>query len=482
MANAAGETNASLSKNSLGLAHIVFFVVAAAAPLTAVVGTSPAAFAFGNGAGVPGAFVLAGLLYLLFSVGFTAMSRHVAGAGGFYVFISSGLGSAVGIGGAFLALVTYSSVQISVYALLGVFARDAMAHLGVILPWYVWSEIGLIMVLLCGQRNIAVSGHILGACMIAEIAILFLLDLAIIGHGGGPQGLSAVSFAPHTVFGSGLGVALVFVIGSYIGFESTVIFGEEAKNPDVTIRRATFTAVILITAFYAFSTWAIAQYFGPDHIQAIAAAHPDQLFFTAAKALLGDWAVEMMNVLLIVSLLACSLSLHSTLCRYLFALGREGLVWRRLGHVHERHGSPQVAGMLQSITAALIVALFAAAGADPYGLVFSWSAAFAVLGILLVQALVCLAIIAFFRRPEGPHPHVGVGLLAPGLSLLGLMGAMGLVIINLPLLAGTTNPLIRLFPVALVLVLLAGVIFARQLRARDPKRYETLGQAFGDLA
>lgn len=39
---------------SIGVGHIVFFVVAAAAPLTSVVGASPAAFAFGNGAGVPG--------------------------------------------------------------------------------------------------------------------------------------------------------------------------------------------------------------------------------------------------------------------------------------------------------------------------------------------------------------------------------------------------------------------------------------------
>ena len=74
-------TSDRLRKNSIGLSHIVFFVVAAATPLTAVVGATPPAFAFGNGAGVAGAFVLTGLLYLLFSVGFTAMSQHVGSAG-----------------------------------------------------------------------------------------------------------------------------------------------------------------------------------------------------------------------------------------------------------------------------------------------------------------------------------------------------------------------------------------------------------------
>ncbi len=41
---------------------------------------------------MPGAFVLAGVLYLLFSVGFTAMSRQVGGAGGFYTYITQGIG------------------------------------------------------------------------------------------------------------------------------------------------------------------------------------------------------------------------------------------------------------------------------------------------------------------------------------------------------------------------------------------------------
>ena len=472
----------ALSSNSLGLAHIVFFVVAAAAPLTAVVGTSPAAFAYGNGAGVPGAFVLAGLLYLLFSVGFTAMSRFVSGAGGFFVFISRGLGAAMGIGGAFLALVTYSAIQIAVYALLGVFAHAAAAGLGVDLPWYAFAGAAIVLVALCGQRNIAVSGHILGACMIGEIAILCLLDVAILLHGGGPQGLSASSFAPSAVFGPGLGVAMVFVIGSYIGFESTAIFGEEAKDSETTIRRATFTAVTLITCFYAFSAWAIVQYYGPAHIKAAAALHPDQLFFIAAEHLLGKWSVHLMNLLLMISLSACTLSMHSTLCRYLFALGREKLIWPRLGEVHPRHGSPHIAGIVQTISAAVIVALFALLRADPYSLVFSWMSALSVLGILMVQSLVCVSIIAFFQH-HGRLGHSVAGVvLAPALSLLGLLATMGLVIANLPLLVGTATPLTRLFPVFLLLVLIGGIGFARHLRARDPQRYSTLGRAIAHMA
>jgi amino acid transporter len=465
-----------LAKNSVGLAHIVFFVVAAAAPLTAVVGATPAAFAFGNGAGVPGAFVLAGILYLLFSVGFTAMSRHVGGAGAFYTYITHGIGKPAGVGGALMALVTYSAVQIAVYGLFGLFMAGAMAPIAD-LPWWVWSFAALVIVHVCGQRNIAFSGAILGVCMIAEIAILLLLDIGIVLSGGGPEGFGIASFSPATVFAPGLGVALVFVVGSYIGFEATAIFGEEAENPEKTIPRATYVAVLLITGFYAFSTWAIVQFYGPTAVQPTAAAGLETFYFTATDSILGPWASQVMNILLITSLFACVLSFHNTLNRYFFALGREGLAFKLLGKVHPMHGSPYVAGMLQSGIAAIVLVLFILAGADPYTVVFSWMSALAVIGILTVQALVSVAIILFFRKVK-TDCGIWTTTIAPALGLVGLLGALGLVIANLSLLSGSESLIVKSFPYLIVLVGLLGAAFAIQIRKAKPELYASLGKAF----
>ncbi|MDH4414825.1 MAG: APC family permease [Rhizobium sp.] len=465
-----------LAKNSVGLAHIVFFVVAAAAPLTAVVGASPAAFAFGNGAGVPGAFVLAGILYLLFSVGFTAMSRHVGGAGAFYTYITKGIGKPAGVGGALMALVTYSAVQIAVYGLFGVFMAGAMAPIAD-LPWWVWSFAALVIVHVCGQRNIAFSGAILGVCMIAEIAILLLLDIGILFVGGGPEGFGVTSFAPSTVFTPGLGVALVFVVGSFIGFEATAIFGEEAENPEKTIPRATYVAVLLITVFYAFSTWAIVQFYGPSAVQATAEAGLESFYFAASDQVLGPWSSQVMNVLLITSLFACVLSFHNTLNRYFFALGREGLAFKLLGKVHPMHGSPYVAGMLQSATAAVVLGLFILAGADPYAVVFSWMSALAVIGILAVQVLVSIAIILFFRKEKTSHGP-WTTMIAPLLGLAGLLGALGLVIANLSLLSGSESLIVKSFPYLIVLTGLVGAAFAMQIKKTKPDLYASLGKAF----
>ena len=106
-----------LRKNSIGMWQIVFFVIAAAAPLTGMLGIIPVAIRLGHGAGVPGAFVIAGLILLIFSVGYAAMSRHVVNAGAFYAYLARGLGQSFGVSGALVALASYTTMQLGVYAL-----------------------------------------------------------------------------------------------------------------------------------------------------------------------------------------------------------------------------------------------------------------------------------------------------------------------------------------------------------------------------
>ena len=76
-----------LESGRLGVLDIVFFVVAAAAPLTVMAGVAPFAIQF-NGLGAPGGYVFAGIVLTLFAVGFSAMARYVKNAGAFYAYIA----------------------------------------------------------------------------------------------------------------------------------------------------------------------------------------------------------------------------------------------------------------------------------------------------------------------------------------------------------------------------------------------------------
>src|SRR5262245_62265375 len=108
-----------LRRNALGVAAITFFVVSAAAPLTAVAGGYPFAMLLGNGPGIPLATTLVMLILLLFSVGYTAMARHIANAGSFFAFTTQGLGGIAGGAAAYMAILAYNAMQIGLYGLFG---------------------------------------------------------------------------------------------------------------------------------------------------------------------------------------------------------------------------------------------------------------------------------------------------------------------------------------------------------------------------
>ena len=100
----------------LSTQRIVFLVVAAAAPLAAMVGTLPIALGRGNGAGVPGAFLLATITLFCFAVGYAAMSRRIVSTGAFFTYVAKGLGKPAGVAAAFIAVVAYAAYTIGMAA------------------------------------------------------------------------------------------------------------------------------------------------------------------------------------------------------------------------------------------------------------------------------------------------------------------------------------------------------------------------------
>jgi amino acid transporter len=447
---------AATGRKAISTAHIVFFVVAAAAPMTAVLGTSPAAFAFGNGPGVPFVYLMIGGLYLVFSAGFTAMSPHVAGAGGFYAYVTMGLGRRAGAAVAALAIATYQGIAISTYGLFGFFAAQTLrGGFGWSPPWWLLTLPLAVAVHLCGRRAVTFTGNLLAFCMLGEVAMLLALGVAILTQHSGTYFAIA---SPSTIFGPGLGVAIVFVVVSFIGFEATVIFGEEAQHPAREIPRATYIAVILIALFYSFSTWTITLYHGPSAIKAAAGSDAGNIYLTPIRALLGRPAFMIAEGLLLTSTFACILSFHATIARYLSGIAREGLCDARLGILHPLHGSPHRAGLVQTLVSIAMLLVAALLAIDPYSGVFAWAGAFASLGVLAMQVLTSLAVLMFFRKNAVPIGK-GISFIAPLVSAMGLMTALVLATFNLGLIAGTDSKAVVVLPVLLVMIGAAGWVY-----------------------
>jgi amino acid transporter len=452
-------------RGSIGVVGIVFLVVAAAAPLTAIGGALPVMLAIGNGAGNPMAYVVAAVVLLLFSVGYAAMSRHVVDAGAFYAYVSKGLGTPVGVGAAGLALLTYTAIQAAIYGLAGATAQGLSTQYGgPDLPWWVWAFLLMAVVGLLGYRNIDVGTKVLGVLLTLEIGVIAVVAGAVLVQGGA-DGIDVRSFTPSAFFSGAPGISIMFAVASFIGFEATAIYGEEARNPRRTVPLATYLAVVLIGAFYALSSWAVVLAFGSDGVVAAAQADTAGLVFTAAAEYVSPVVADIMLVLLLTSLFAALLAFHNAISRYLFALGRQGMAPGVLGRTHVRHTSPHVGSLTQTASAFGVVAVFAVAGSDPVLQLFTWMSGLATVSILLLMVLTSVAVLAFFARSRVDRRawHTRV---APALGTLGLLGIVGLVLANFTTLISGDAVLATVLLAVIAAAFALGVVVALVRRPR----------------
>jgi amino acid transporter len=452
--------------------QIVFYVVAAAAPLTGMLGAVPPAISLGNGAGVPGAYLVVGVMLLLFSVGFAAMSRHVVNGGAFYAYIAQGLGRPSGVGAALVALVSYTAIQIALYGLFGFFCADVIGgplQLG--WPWFVYSILALIIILFLGIRNVETNSRIVFLLMSLEIGILVMLSSAILAKGGGPEGLSAKPFMITEVFSGHPGIAIMFALASFIGFEATAVYGEESEDPRRAVPLATYASVLLIMTLFAIVTWTIVCAYGPDNVVAAATSDPGHFWFNQSEHFLGYWPTFAMSALLLTSVFASLLAFHSTISRYMHALALDRFLPASLGAVHARFASPHIASYVQTASAAVILLAFIVAQADPYAIIFSWASAFGTIGVISLLVLVSVSVTTFFRRTR-LDKRLWNTMVAPGLGGLALCYALGLLVENLPTLSGTESAALFVMSWAMLAVFVAGMLASVVMRSLRPEAYE----------
>src|SRR5260221_1831118 len=104
-----------LHRGTIGLGGVLFISFAAMSPLTGQLGNVPLAIGLGNGIGAPAGFEIGIVMLALFSVGYVKMIRSVPSSGGFYSFISHGLGRPLGMAAGWLSVFAYAVVERSLY-------------------------------------------------------------------------------------------------------------------------------------------------------------------------------------------------------------------------------------------------------------------------------------------------------------------------------------------------------------------------------
>src|SRR4051812_16821818 len=173
-----------LHKHAIGLMGVLFLTVTGAAPISAMLFNTPISVGFGNGIGTPAGFLFATVVLTIFSVGYCTMARKITAAGGFYSFISHGLGRELGMGFAFASVAAYSVFEASLAGGFAYFTNLKFAQHGIHIRWF-WFALAMVaLIALLTYFDVRLSARLLGLALIGEVIILLIMDIGIFSQGG----------------------------------------------------------------------------------------------------------------------------------------------------------------------------------------------------------------------------------------------------------------------------------------------------------
>ncbi len=494
-----------LARNALGLPQVLFCIVTGAAPIAAMLFNDPWAV-FGGGWAAPSAFIIATIGFTLFSVGYVAMARRVTAAGGFYSFVSHGFGQTAGHGhGApHRGLLLIFSAGVT-----GVTAYFANATIN---DWFGCRHPGLgdqfgtlaVMIVLA-FFHIELTAKILGVFLVLELIALLVVRHRV-ALPAGQTGYVSSALLPWNFFDGDANGAVKALRRRHArsrDLRSLLVMdrlrdGAELRRgvarPEAHHVPATYISVIGLGVLYTFICWMLVVVWGKNGITAGVNAQFNgdiaSVFYPQTDRVFpidigsASLLTRLFQLTIVTGSFACQLAFFNTATRYLFSMGREGILPRQLGRTHPKHHSPYVAAHRgRRACRALIIAGF---------LLYDSST----LGALLVARHLG-ADDGQHRDPghHGPrlardHPvlrdrgardelHWFSTIVAPLLAA-GVMAfaATYLLIDNRTTLAsgGTGVPFVEYMWVPPLLVFIVGIVLALLYRSRDRARYEGIGR------
>jgi amino acid transporter len=465
----------------MGVLSLIFTVMAFSAPAVAFLGFIPVAIALGNGVGTPVAFLTCGIVVALVAVGLTRMARILPNPGGFYAFISAGLGKTVGLGAGFAAIIIYYVACMSTYALGGIAMRTIIVELfdGPAVPWWVFAIPLWAIVAVLGYLKIAFSARVLTIFLGLELLLMAAYDVSVLLRGGA-DGLSLDSFQPSNILSGSVAIAFMFGIGLYGGFEATIIFRDEVRTPERTIPRATYAVVTLLAIMYSLTAWLFINSYGPVAVLDVVNADPTAAATASIQEYTGQFAYTMSTVLLLTSAFASSLAAHSFATRYAFNLSADKILHHSLSRVHKTHMSPYRASL--AISAATFVGLAPLVLAQiPDGIVYGRLSGVYTYTFLLLLLLVALAIVVYLVQHRNSGESIVRPVAACGLAAVILCVALYLATVNFELITGATG----VFSIVLLLliygIIAAGMTMALIYRRQRPEVYARIGRDDAEL-
>jgi APA family basic amino acid/polyamine antiporter len=347
-------------------------------------------------------WITGGLYTLVGAICLAELGTMLPRAGGYYVYAREAFGDAVGFAVGWTDWITYCAVLGYVSIAMGEFTALLLPALaGYEKAVAILSLAGLATLQLAGLR---VSSRFQEITTVVKFGAFVTVVVAAMVFAPGIR--SGSGLASHAASFSGLIVALQSVVITYGGWQSALYFSEEDRDPDRHLPRSMIGGVAAVIVVYLLVNVALLTVLPVGDLAASTLPAAD-----AAQILLGGRGREIITILSIVSLPPMLNAILMIGTRILFAMGRDGLLWRRAASVTPR-GTPAAAMLATTVVALALIATG------------TFQRLVAVVAFFLAAnyAVCCLALIVLRRRePDRARPFRAWGY--PWSAALVLAGA-----------------------------------------------------------
>ena len=402
----------ALRAGSLSFVEVLATSIALIGPSMTPILIAPYMFAnAGNGTWL--AYAFGGTMLAFVALNINQFARRSSAAGSMYGYVADNLGPTAGAIAGWSLLWAYGFVAAAVLGAMALFVDILLGDAGMHAPPLAIACVIAVVAWQAAYRGVQVSAIVMLVLEAISVAVIcVLVGIVLFKHG---PSLDAAQLKIQGGFPGGVGLAIMFAVFSFVGFESATAFGAEAKRPLVTVPRAVFGSVVFVSIFFIVATYA--EILGLRH-----AATPldKQTFPLGTLAAIFDVGYLQIPIAIgaLCSAFSVCLACITTGGRVAYAMAVAGVLPPALARIEPKHDTPNVAVTLVTACTLAVAAAALLARVAPVD-VFNNCGTLSSFGFLVIYAMISIAAGVYVkRRGELRWTDVAVSVLAVVLLLV----------------------------------------------------------------
>jgi putrescine importer len=349
-ANPLFEEHEGRLQRALGLPSLVLFGLVYMVPLT--VFTTYGIVTETTGGRLPVAYIVTLVAMVFTAVSYARMSSAYPVAGSAYTYSQKSFGAPIGFLTGWSLLLDYLFLPMINYLVIGIYLAAAFPAIP---AWvFIVAAIAIVTVLnIVGIVSVARANFLIIAIQTIFIAAFVVLAVGkLFGHG------SVDVAAPFTGDGTVGGASPIFAGAavlclSFLGFDAVSTLSEEARAPKRDVPRAILIATVLSGLIFIGLSYVSQLVYPSNKFADVDSGSLDVM--TAAG---GQFLSTFFTAAYVAGALGSALTSQASVARILYAMGRDGILPRRVfGHVSERYSTPVYVILVVSAISLLAVVI-----------------------------------------------------------------------------------------------------------------------------